>query len=770
MAVVKNLMVRSGADFSSLYKEMNKAQKQLAAFQKGMSRAMKSLGLALGGLALGKLVKDSLSAASELEGAFVGLESILTGQGKSFDKAKGFIDGYIQDGLIPLTDAITAYKNLAARGYNDEQIQTTMERLKDAAAFGRQSSYTLGEAVRTATEGLKNENSILVDNAGVTKNVSKMWDEYAKTIGKTRNQLTQQEKIQAEVNGILQETQWQVGDAAKYADTYAGRLAALGKTLRDIKVNLGNAFMPIANIVLPLLQTLGSWLSRVTAAFAQFSQALFGKAPKAQAKATQAQAGAVGDLGDAAEKAGKQAKGAVAGFDEINQLGAADGGAGSGAAGGGADVEDLLEEVDDGTGGIMGQISTKAQEMAERVRAAFNTLKTGIVENKNIIIPALGAIAGALAGLAVYSVVANLVSSFKTLGSVAKGAWGVLAKNPVLLVVVAIGALIGALVAAYLNNEKFRETVDRLWAQIKTALAPVVQVLGDILVWLWQNVIVPLSRVIADVLVVAFDALVSVAKWLWEYVLVPLGKFIIESLVPAFMEVASAVGLVFMAAIEALIKVFEFLWYDVLKPIALWLGATFKPVFETVGDSIRTIIQGWQTTFDGLIKFITGVFTGNWKKAWEGVKQIFRGVFESLYGYVKTPLNLIIGAINTLIKGMNKIKISVPSWVPGIGGKSWGINIDTIPKLAKGGITNGPMLAMIGDSPGGREVVSPLDDLTDIIASAVGTAILNAMQFSETDKSGDIILQIDGTTLARIMNPYNSKETARIGPAMITTA
>ena len=763
-------MVRSGADFSSLYKEMNKAQKQLAAFQKGMSRAMKSLGLALGGLALGKLVKDSLSAASELEGAFVGLESILTGQGKSFDKAKGFIDGYIQDGLIPLTDAITAYKNLAARGYNDEQIQTTMERLKDAAAFGRQSSYTLGEAVRTATEGLKNENSILVDNAGVTKNVSKMWDEYAKTIGKTRNQLTQQEKIQAEVNGILQETQWQVGDAAKYADTYAGRLAALGKTLRDIKVNLGNAFMPIANIVLPLLQTLGSWLSRVTAAFAQFSQALFGKAPKAQAKATQAQAGAVGDLGDAAEKAGKQAKGAVAGFDEINQLGAADGGAGSGAAGGGADVEDLLEEVDDGTGGIMGQISTKAQEMAERVRAAFNTLKTGIVENKNIIIPALGAIAGALAGLAVYSVVANLVSSFKTLGSVAKGAWGVLAKNPVLLVVVAIGALIGALVAAYLNNEKFRETVDRLWAQIKTALAPVVQVLGDILVWLWQNVIVPLSRVIADVLVVAFDALVSVAKWLWEYVLVPLGKFIIESLVPAFMEVASAVGLVFMAAIEALIKVFEFLWYDVLKPIALWLGATFKPVFETVGDSIRTIIQGWQTTFDGLIKFITGVFTGNWKKAWEGVKQIFRGVFESLYGYVKTPLNLIIGAINTLIKGMNKIKISVPSWVPGIGGKSWGINIDTIPKLAKGGITNGPMLAMIGDSPGGREVVSPLDDLTDIIASAVGTAILNAMQFSETDKSGDIILQIDGTTLARIMNPYNSKETARIGPAMITTA
>lgn len=54
-----------------------------------------------------------------------------------------------------------------------------MNRFKDSAAFGRQSSLSLGEAVKSATEGIKNENSILVDNAGVTKNVSMMWEEYA---------------------------------------------------------------------------------------------------------------------------------------------------------------------------------------------------------------------------------------------------------------------------------------------------------------------------------------------------------------------------------------------------------------------------------------------------------------------------------------------------------------------------------------------------------------------------------------------------------------
>jgi phage-related protein len=733
VAVVRNLMVRSGADFSALYREMSNAQKRMTGFQKGLKKAMRGLSVVLGGLAIGKLVKDSLSAASELEGAFVGLESILTGQGKSFSRAQGFINDYIQDGLIPLTDAITAYKNLAARGYDDTQIQQTLERLKDAAAFGRQSSYTLGEAVRTATEGLKNENSILVDNAGVTKNVSKMWDEYAKAIGKNRNQLTQQEKIQAEVNGILQETQWQVGDAAKYADTYAGRLAALGKVLRDIKINLGNAFMPIANIVLPLLQSLAGWLSRVTATLAAFSQALFGKAPKAQAKATQEQADAIAELGDATEEAGKQAKGAVTGFDEINQLGQTEM-SGITVGAGALPVETLTAGLDDSNSGVLEQVAGKAEEMAQKVRAAFTTMKNAIVENKNIIVPAIGAIGGALAGLAAFQAVTGLIGQFTRLKAAISIAWEALAANPVMLVVIAVGALIGALVAAYKNNEQFRETVDKLWSRIKTALTPVVEALGQGLTWLWQNVIKPLGRVIADVLVTAFDALVQVAQWLWQYVLEPLGKFIVESLAPAFIEIGKIVGQVFKKHIEDLIKVLEFLWYDVLKPIVLWLADTFKPVFETIGDSIKTIIGGLQTTFKGLINFILGVFTGDWKRAWEGVKQIFKGVFDSLWGIVKAPLNLIIDGINWVIGGLNKISFSLPSWIPGVGGRTFGINIPKIPKLATGGVVDSPTIAMIGE---GRypEAVVPLGrspQMKDLVSQ-----VAVAVQRDGTDDKGD---------------------------------
>lgn len=189
-------------------------------------------------------VTSGIDKYKEYESANKGLESIVKGQGLSFNKAKSFIEDYISDGLIPLSDATLAYKNLAARGYNEDQIKKTMLALKDAAAFGRQSTYEYGQAIATATEGLKNENSVLVDNAGVTKNVAKMWEDYAQTIGKTASSLTQEEKILAEVNGIVEESKYQVGDAAKYAETYAGQQAQLNAKTIELQKTFGEALIP----------------------------------------------------------------------------------------------------------------------------------------------------------------------------------------------------------------------------------------------------------------------------------------------------------------------------------------------------------------------------------------------------------------------------------------------------------------------------------------------------------------------------------------------
>lgn len=133
-----------------------------------------------------------------------------------------------------------------------------------------------------------------------------------------------------------------------------------------------------------------------------------------------------------------------------------------------------------------------------------------------------------------------------------------------------------------------------------------------------------------------------------------------------------------------------------LQPIANFIAGAFKIV---IGAGIKLIIgyfSGWlkstidivngvRKTLSGITDFISGVFTGNWSKAWNGVKKIFSGVFQSLSGIAKRPLNAVIGMVNTVIGGLNRLNIKIPSWVPGkYGGKSFGINISKIPMLAKG--------------------------------------------------------------------------------------
>lgn len=133
----------------------------------GLKTSLKKFALALGmAFSVAQIIsfgKASVQATTDFKNALTGLQSVLDGLGKSYAEASDFITAYTADGLMSVTQAATAYKNLALRGYDDSQIQAVMTALKDSAAFGRQSSYTLGEAVQSASEGLKNENSILVN-------------------------------------------------------------------------------------------------------------------------------------------------------------------------------------------------------------------------------------------------------------------------------------------------------------------------------------------------------------------------------------------------------------------------------------------------------------------------------------------------------------------------------------------------------------------------------------------------------------------------------
>lgn len=121
----------------------------------------------------------------------------------------------------------------------------------------------------------------------------------------------------------------------------------------------------------------------------------------------------------------------------------------------------------------------------------------------------------------------------------------------------------------------------------------------------------------------------------------------------------------------------------ILPPLQTALSITASILTNTFGaafSALSPIINGLKTMLSGIINFITGIFTGNWKKAWEGVKSIFSGIISTIAGIFKAPINFIIDGINVFIKGLNKLKI--PDWVPGVGGK--GLNISLLKKLRVG--------------------------------------------------------------------------------------
>lgn len=159
-------------------------------------------------------------------------------------------------------------------------------------------------------------------------------------------------------------------------------------------------------------------------------------------------------------------------------------------------------------------------------------------------------------------------------------------------------------------------------------------------------------------------------------------------------------------------------WTQVFGPGIGDVLNAFMANIKNIWDSIKRI-------FDGVIDFIRGVFTGDWERAWEGVQNIFGGIFDGLIAVVKAPLNGIIGLMNGMISGINwiiekinSISVDLPDW---LGGGHIGFSLPTIgkiPYLARGGILSqgsaivgeaGPELLTVS---GSRAIVQPLTSQT----------------------------------------------------------
>lgn len=196
--------------------------------------------------------------------------------------------------------------------------------------------------------------------------------------------------------------------------------------------------------------------------------------------------------------------------------------------------------------------------------------------------------------------------------------------------------------------------------------------------------------------------------------------FITSTLVPKLIEAFQAIAPKVIEIINKVGPLIQAMFQHIKPQIETMLSVIqfvmplIQSIICTAVDTIRNIINGLLQVLGGIIDFITGVFSGNWKLAWQGVVDVFGGIFNTIIGIAKGPLNAVIDLINFLIGKINSIHIDLPDWIPGLGGKSFGISIPTIPHLATGGIATKSIIAEIGEGSE-PEAVLPLSKLSSML-------------------------------------------------------
>ena len=327
----------------------------------------------------------------------------------------------------------------------------------------------------------------------------------------------------------------------------------------------------------------------------------------------------------------------------------------------------------------------------------------------------------------------------------------------VVAIIAAIGAVIG-LIIAYWDEIKlfFTETIPQAWNDFVTWLSGKWE---EFVAWfsgIWEKV----KLFFTEKIPALWDSFLEFLGGIWDKI-VDWFKNFINGIKEKFLEIANAVR----NGWEQIKQKFElFISYLNAAFYAKFTEAfgKFCGIFDGFLLSVRDLWESVKKIFNGVIDFIGGVFSGDWSRAWEGIKSIFSGIWDGLVAVIKAPINGIIGLLNGLINGvvngvnliseaLNSIQVTIPDWVPVIGGYSLGFNLPIIsapqiPYLAKGAVIppNAPFMAMLGDQKHGTNIEAPLETIKQALAEVLAEY-----------GGGDIEIRFTGdlAQLARLLAP-----------------
>ena len=686
--------------------------------------------------------------------------------------------GLSQDAVLGMSQSITALAGDMASFYN----------LSSDDAFQKIRSGISGETEPLKQLGINMSQANLEAFAlskGITKSVQSM---------------TQSEQALLRYNYLLSTTADAQGDFARTSDSWANQTRILKEQFNSLKATMGSAFIAVLTPVVKMLNWVVSKLQLAAAYFKAFVESVTG----VNAETSSASSGLTGiadsatEAGDATVDAAKKASKALAGFDKLNVLSSDSGNAGSGGESLFGDVSsfempELNTFPEPDTSGVERSVE-KVKGMFSELGAWFKKTFAPSIESwggafkklEKPIKDAYGSISGSttrlwentlkpFGGYIVNDWVPSIVNSFSENFA------------PVFTDLMSFALDEGAK-----DYEFFCTQVD---TYTKDVYQPAMELVKNITTDAMSAVGNEWGKSGSKLLNGFSDFRDSIKKiWtnLYDTVLKPKWDHILKSVDTFWDEHLKGLWESILSFTSKLGECVMTIWNNFLAPLIQWFidvfgpyfVDTFKNIWDRTSAVFGNLVDACKNIFDalgGLLDFITGVFSGDWKKAWEGIKTVFKSIWDALVNVVKAPINLIIGMINTLLNGitsgvnvairaLNKLSFKVPDWVPGIGGEKWGFNIKElatpkIPYLARGGIIDQPTLAMVGER--GKEAVVPLENtaFADAIANAIMRVLLPLFQNNKgngtnSDSATTIILKVGEYELGRVtvgaINQYHN--------------
>lgn len=541
-----------------------------------------------------------------------------------------------------------------------------------------------------------------------------------------------------------------IGDAIKQNNEATAAIARLKGALLTLA-------QPILQVLIPAITALINVLTKIVSVIAQIVSMLFGKsfsATKQAAKNLNAEQKALKGVG----KAAKEAEGSLAGFDEINTIA-------TGGSSGGAGASDIAPDFD--FGGELDEGTLKRiLDLLKLIGAAilafkfsdsflgglkafagfllvFDALKNGIKQfidlwNNGLTFDGLGKMIGRIAefaaglflifgkvGGAIGLIIGGLSLLVLGIKDAIENGWN--AEN---LLTTISGLLLGGLGISVLTGS----WIPLLVAGIAGALLALTVAMGE-----GENLIDGFKTVLHGFI----DFFTGVFAGDWEKA--------INAVAEIFTGFGKIVDAVLNAIKTAVGRLFDWLdekTHGKITPLLEFVKSAIQAAVSFIRDLLQTGIKAAEGILQGLINFIVGVFTGDWQRAWNGIKDIFKSIANGIIGVAESLVNLIIRALNTFVRGINKISFDIPDWVPVLGGKKFGFNIPLIneaklPRLATGAVVppNREFMAMLGDNKKETEVVSPISTMKQAFMEALAESGGN---------NGTIVINLDGRKIAEV--------------------